>query len=94
MIVNKPVEHKSQPRVPSVIYIHCNLRNAVLDRSHGFHPKRSYHTALSQIKDTFTGVRWMVEGDIKACFDCFDHHVLIDSNFALFFGTQNGFSYA
>ncbi len=30
MIVNKLVEHKSQPRVPSVIYIHCNLRNAVL----------------------------------------------------------------
>lgn len=46
--------------------------------SHGFRPKRSCHTALSQIKDTFTGVRWMVEGDIKACFDCFDHHVLID----------------
>ena len=48
------------------------------DRSHGFRPGRSCHTALSQIKDTFTGVRWMVEGDIKACFDCFDHHVLID----------------
>ena len=46
--------------------------------SHGFRPKRSCHTALSQIRDTFTGVRWIVEGDIKACFDCFDHHVLID----------------
>lgn len=39
--------------------------------SHGFRPKRSCHTALSQIKDTFTGVRWMVEGDIKACFRIF-----------------------
>lgn len=47
-------------------------------RSHGFRPKRSCHTALSQIKDTFTGVRWMVEGDIKGCFDSFDHHVLVD----------------
>ena len=46
--------------------------------SHGFRPKRSCHTALSQVKNTFTGVRWMVEGDIKACFDCFDHHVLIN----------------
>ena len=45
--------------------------------SHGFRPKRSCHTALSQIQGTFTGVRWMVEGDIKACFDSFDHHVLI-----------------
>lgn len=48
------------------------------DRSHGFRPKRSCHTALSQIKESFIGVRWMVEGDIKACFDCFDHHVLIN----------------
>lgn len=47
------------------------------NRSHGFRPKRSCHTALSQIQGTFTGVRWMVEGDIKACFDSFDHHVLI-----------------
>lgn len=48
------------------------------ERSHGFRPKRSCHTALSQIKESFIGVRWMVEGDIKACFDCFDHHVLIN----------------
>ena len=48
------------------------------DRSHGFRPKRSCHTAMSQIKDTFTGVRWMVEGNIKGCFDNFDHHVLIN----------------
>ena len=48
------------------------------DRSHGFRPNRSCHTALSQIQHSFTGVCWMVEGDIKACFDSFDHHVLID----------------
>ncbi len=52
---------------------------AFSNRSHGFRPKRSCHTALSQIQGTFTGVRWMVEGDIKACFDSFDHHVLINT---------------
>lgn len=26
---------------------------------------------------TFAGVNWFVEGDIQACFDSFDHHVLI-----------------
>ncbi len=46
--------------------------------SHGFRPKRSCHTALSEIKTTFHGVQWVIEGDIKACFDSFDHHVLID----------------
>ena len=45
--------------------------------SHGFRPHRSCHTALAQVKKTFTGVKWIVEGDIKACFDNFDHHVLV-----------------
>ena len=48
------------------------------EHAHGFRPKRSCHTALLEIQNTFTGVKWMIEGDIKACFDCFDHHVLID----------------
>lgn len=45
--------------------------------SHGFRPKRSCHTALLQIQRTFTGATWFIEGDITACFDSFDHHVLI-----------------
>ena len=49
-----------------------------LDVSHGFRPKRSCHTALLRVQKTFTGAKWFVEGDIKACFDSFDHHVLID----------------
>ena len=47
-------------------------------QSHGFRPNRSCHTALLQVKATFTGANWIIEGDIKACFDSFDHHVLID----------------
>lgn len=46
--------------------------------SHGFRPNRSCHTALKEVQLTFRGAKWIVEGDIKACFDCFDHHVLID----------------
>ena len=38
------------------------------NNSHGFRPKRSCHTALTQVKKNFTGVTWIVEGDIKACF--------------------------
>ena len=48
------------------------------NNSHGFRPERSCHTALTQVKKTFTGVTWIVEGDIKACFDNFDHHVLVE----------------
>ena len=48
------------------------------EHSHGFRPKRSCHTALKEVQVTFTGINWIIEGDIKACFDSFDHHVLID----------------
>jgi len=46
-------------------------------RSHGFRPDKSCHTAISQIQDYFIGIKWFVEGDISACFDSFDHHILI-----------------
>jgi len=48
------------------------------EHSHGFRPGRSCHTALKEVQAKFTGVNWVIEGDITACFDCFDHHVLIE----------------
>ena len=45
--------------------------------SHGFRPKRSCHTALKQIQQTFNGARWFIEGDIKGFFDNIDHGVMI-----------------
>ncbi len=45
--------------------------------SHGFRPQRSCHTALAQIKATFTGTKWFIEGDIRSFFDNIDHEVLI-----------------
>ncbi len=47
------------------------------DKSHGFRPNRSCHTALTQVKNRFTGVKWFIEGDIKGFFDNIDHHILI-----------------
>lgn len=37
--------------------------------SHGFRPNRSCLTALSYIKEKWTGTKWFIEGDIKGCFD-------------------------
>ena len=48
------------------------------DRSHGFRPHKSCHTALTQIQKTFTGVKWFIEGDIRGFFDNIDHAMLID----------------
>jgi group II intron reverse transcriptase/maturase len=44
---------------------------------HGFRPVRGCLTALKQIQKGWTGTRWFIEGDIKACFDSIDHQVLL-----------------
>jgi len=45
--------------------------------SHGFRPERGCHTALSEIRHTWTGTKWFVEGDISKCFDTLDHTVMM-----------------
>lgn len=45
--------------------------------SHGFRPQRGCHTALSEVKNTWTGTKWLVEGDIAQCFDRLDHQVML-----------------
>jgi group II intron reverse transcriptase/maturase len=47
------------------------------DSSHGFRPHRSCHTALREIRGKWTGVNWLIEGDIRACFDEIDHQTLV-----------------
>ncbi len=47
------------------------------DSSHGFRRQRSCHTALEEFRFKWPGVNWIIEGDIKSCFDEIDHHVLI-----------------
>src|SRR3954447_23843427 len=37
--------------------------------SHGFRTGRGSHTALRDISRTWTGAKWLIEGDIKGCFD-------------------------
>jgi retron-type reverse transcriptase len=39
------------------------------DRSHGFRPGRSCHTALTQIVDSWKGTKWVCELDIKGYLD-------------------------
>jgi group II intron reverse transcriptase/maturase len=47
------------------------------DHSHGFRPERGCHTALTKVKETWTGTKWFLEGDITQCFDRIDHQVLL-----------------
>jgi retron-type reverse transcriptase len=40
-------------------------------------PCRGCHTALSEIRQTWKGTRWFLEGDITQCFDKLDHTVML-----------------
>jgi len=48
------------------------------DLSHGFRPNLSCHTALKMISQKLPVTSWVIEGDIKACFDSIDHKILMD----------------
>src|SRR6266480_6201966 len=37
-----------------------------------------YTGALKEVQKKWSGVIWLVEGDIKSCFDDIDHHILVD----------------
>jgi len=47
------------------------------EKSHGFRPARSCHTALQQIKKGWTSTKWIIEADIKGFFDNIDHDLMI-----------------
>lgn len=59
------------------MYLEAIYEPIFSDRSHGFRPGRSCHTALTQIIKGFNGIKWFIEGDIKGCFDNIDHDVLL-----------------
>jgi retron-type reverse transcriptase len=37
--------------------------------SHGFRPGRSCHTALDEIRNTWTGCKWLIEVEVRGFFD-------------------------
>ena len=45
--------------------------------SHGFRAGRSCHTALEEIRKTWTGAKWLIEVDVRGFFDNIDHDVLL-----------------
>ena len=45
--------------------------------SHGFRRSKSCHSALREIQKKWSGMIWLIEGDIMSCFDNIDHHILV-----------------
>ena len=47
------------------------------ETSHGFRQNRSCHTALREIRRKWSAANWLIEGDIRACFDEIHHGTLV-----------------
>ena len=47
------------------------------DQSHGFRKGRGCHTALREIRETWKGTTWFIEGDISDCFGSLDHEMMV-----------------
>jgi len=46
--------------------------------SHGYRTGMGIHSAISDIKMNFKNVKWIIEGDIKGCFDNINHDILMN----------------
>lgn len=49
------------------------------ETSHGFRPNHSCHTALREFRGKWSAVNWLIEGDIRSCFDELNHLVLVNT---------------
>lgn len=47
------------------------------EQSHGFRRGRSCHSALTEIRRTWHGVKWLIEVDIVGYYDNIDHDILL-----------------
>lgn len=47
------------------------------DQSHGFRRGRSCHSALTEIRRTWHGMKWLIEVDIVGYYDNIDHDILL-----------------
>lgn len=48
-----------------------------LNYSHGFRPGKGCHSALNQVRMQFNHSRWVIESDIRKCFDTIDHETML-----------------
>ena len=65
--------HKGIEMILSAIY-----EPIFSDASHGFRTGRSCHSALRSVRTTWSGIKWVIEGDIEGCYDNVDHSKLIE----------------
>ena len=65
--------HKGIERILSAIY-----EPIFYEESHGFRTGKSCHSALRTIRSTWSGMKWVIEGDIDNCYPSVDHSILIE----------------
>lgn len=47
------------------------------DYNHSFKPNKSCHTALKEIRKSWSGSKWAIEGNIRGSYNNLNHHIII-----------------
>lgn len=78
LIINSPRDKIIQKAINLILTEIYEHKNKSFSRfSHGFHPNKSCHTALKQIKDEWTFIPWFIKIDIKDAFGSINRNILI-----------------
>lgn len=72
----------ASPRDKIVMGVMCMILEIIFEPrfsncSHGFRPGRGCHTALKQAESSLKSSVYVIEGDIKGCFDNINHGILM-----------------
>jgi nicotine oxidoreductase len=72
----------ASPRDKIVMGVMCMILEIIFEPrfsncSHGFRPGRGCHTALKQAESSLKSSVYIIEGDIKGCFDNINHGILM-----------------
>src|SRR5271166_6139830 len=65
---NTPIRHHPDFTTPA-LGDSRSVQPVFLPQSHGFRSGRSCHTALEEIRNTWTGTKWLIEVDVRGFLD-------------------------
>jgi group II intron reverse transcriptase/maturase len=90
VLINKPGKTEKRPlgvgsprdkviQAAIQIQLENHFEPLFLDSSHGFRPNKGCHTALKAIDSEFQSAKYIIEADIRKCFDNLNHQVIIET---------------
>jgi len=76
-LLSLPGLHDKLVQRVMLMILEAAYEGVFLPSSHGFRKGMSCHSALKDVRTTFSGVKWVMKRDVVKCFDTIDHSTLV-----------------